>query len=366
MKKVLLYSIIIVIIIVLIKYRFSNYSINYTIDNYNVKTTYKDGRFYYEIKKDDLVYNFDVYKGRNFNKTIISKIVKIEDENINCIYPSINDTKTYPLCYENGIYKDYNLIESSLLDDYKKEKKDIDKSSKDFVYFNTLSEDEYVALWNYKGYIVMNGKNYDNIELFDKDKYDNSLAYLINDTIYMPDNNQEHEFTNIVGLNLTDFSSEIFDIGYTIDYDSYVVGAIDNKLYLFDNKHTILYEIDVKDNSAKIIGNNEKGFVKYENGEFVSCSKSEYKINKIKYDTSKSLYKYEYNDGVNKTINENKNLSQRIINSKVKTVSEHKNKLYYSIDDTLYMYEPIMGSSEIFYSFEMKFNSDNTIFVYNK
>ena len=366
MKKILLYSILVCIILILIKYGYSNYNIDYKVDGFEIHETFKENRFYYEIKNDEYVYNFDIYSKRSFNKTKISKINKINDDSINCIYPIIKNQETYPLCYKDGIYTDYHLIDSDLLINYKEDNVEIEKSSKDFVYYNTLNDKEYVALWNYKGYIVINGNNYDNIELFDKDKYDNSLAYIINDTIYMPDNNQTHEYSNLVGLNLTDLSNETFDIGYNIDFDSYIVGSIDNKLYVYDNKYSILYEIDVKNYETKIIGNNEKGFVKYENGLFISCSKNEYKVNKIKFNDKKSIYTYETNDGIYKIIGDNKSLKQWIINDKINIIKEFNNKIYYTIDDILYMYDPKFGSREIFYNYEMKFNDKNTIFIYNK
>ena len=98
--------------------------------------------------------------------------------------------------------KEILLIESELLLEYKKETINVEKNSKDFVYHNILDNNEYIALWNYKGYIVMNGQSYKNVELFKKDKYDNSLAYLLNDTIYMANYNEEHEYSKLVTLNL--------------------------------------------------------------------------------------------------------------------------------------------------------------------
>ena len=37
MKKYLIYSIIFIILVVLIKYRFSNYELSYKVDNYDIK-----------------------------------------------------------------------------------------------------------------------------------------------------------------------------------------------------------------------------------------------------------------------------------------------------------------------------------------
>lgn len=365
MKKGLLLLIFICSIIIILKYRFSSYDIKYNINDYNIKTIYKNRRFYYEIENGNEIYNFDIYKSRSFKKSLINEIKEINGENFKCIYPIINNINTYPLCYMNGEFTDYNLIDSELLEEYKEERIEIEKPNKDFVYHNNLNENEYVALWNYKGYIVMNNKEYNNVELFNKDKYDNSLAYIINDTIYMPNNDEEHEFTKLIYLNIKTLEKGEIDLKNNIDYDSYIVGNIKNKLYLFDNKYAVLYEIDVRKKKVDIIANNEKGYVKYENGDFINCSKSEYKVNKIKYNLSNSNYTYT-EDGMYKIINENENIKLRINNNSNKIIKENYNDIYYQYKDNFYKYNPDNGSKLIFYNYELTFNSDNTIFVYIK
>ena len=365
MKKYLIIILFICSIIVILKYRFSNYNIEYKVDNYNIKTIYKNKRFYYELKNDDYIFNFDIYSSRTFKKSMVNKIIEITDDGLYCIYPVIKDKNTYPLCYLNGEYTDYNLIDSDLLNEYKKELIEIDKPNKDFVFHNNLNENEYVALWNYKGYIVMNNNQYKNVELFKKDKYDNSLAIIIDNNIYMANNDEEHEFTKLIKFNLETLKKETINLGYNIDFDSYFVGYIKNKLYLFDNKYSILYEIDNKKNKIVIFGNNEIGYSKYENGEFVTCSKSEYKINKIKYDINNSNYIYS-DDGIYKSYKENNNIKLKISNNEIKIIKENIGDIYYQYKDNFYYYNPIDGSKLVFYNYELTFNSDNTIFVYNK
>ena len=366
MKKILIYSLLLCFILIIAKYGLSNYKMSYKIDNYSINMKYKNSRFYYEIKDGDITYNFDIYANRSFKKQEISKIEKISDEKFECIYPTIKNVDTYPLCSINKEIVDFHLIDSELLDKYKKAKEEDNKLDRDFIYYNNLSNNEYVALWNYKGYIVMNGNNYNNVDMFEKDKYDNSLAYLLDHTIYMANNDEEHEYSVIIGLDLKDLSIDEFKIDYNIDFDSYIVGHVNNNLYIFDNKYSILYEINVKDQKATIIGNNEKGYVKYENNKFVSCSKSEYKIDKIKYNTYKSNYKYENNNGFYKTILDNTDIKQKLFNKSINFVSEKQNYLYYSSDDSFYKYDPLNGSIKVFYNYELKFNDSNSIFVYKK
>lgn len=365
MNKKLIISIFICILIIIIKYRFSNYTIEYKISDYDVKTIYKDKRLYYEIKdKNNNIYNFDIYVKKNPGKLKINKIKEIEGDNFSCIYPTIKNIETYPLCYQDKIYTDYNLIESDLLEEYKTEIISLEKPKEDFIYNNNLSKNVYVALWNYKGYIVMNDKNYYNVEIFKKDKYDNNLAYLKDNKIYMADYDSEHEYNKLIVLNLETLKTSEIELKYNIDHDSYFVGNIKNNLYIFDNKHSILYEINTKNNEINIKSNNEKGYVKYDGKKFVECSKKEYKTDKITYNVEDSKYIYKIENGLYKAIDDNKKLYQKINNDNIIKIKEEDNKLYYINKDNFMLYEPSKGNKKIFYNYEMTFNNSNVVFVY--
>lgn len=364
MKKVLLYSLLIAFILIFVKYRYSDYDIKYKVDGYDIVTKYEDKRIYYEIKKNTMIYNFDVYKRRSFNKNLITNVKYIEGEDFSCIYPVIKNVSTYPLCYKDGIYTDYYLIDSELLDNYKPENINIPKPDKDFVYYNNLSNDEYVALWNYKGYIVMNGNRYNNVILFKNDKYDNTLSYLIKDTLYIANYDEEHEYSKLITLNLKNLKTNEIKLDTKIDFDSYIVGNIKKYIYIYDNKHSTLYEINIKNGETTIKGNNEKGFVKYDGKHFVVCSKSDYKVNKITYNNSDSIYKYTINNGLYKSSVDNNKLNELIVSNNVKIINTFKNKLYYLDKDNFYTYIPGKGSELVFYNYELSFNDKNTIFVY--
>lgn len=363
MKRKLIIISLFTITLVIIKFCVSDYKIDYRVNNYEINAQYKNNRLYFEIKKDK-IYNFDIYMKREVKKTMISNIVEIGDETFNCIYPVINNVKTYPLCQMNNEYVDYNLIDSPLLDKYKTKPKEINKPNKDFVYYNNLSKKEYIAIWNYKGYIVMNGDSYQNVEMIKKGRYDNSLGYLIKNTLYMPNYDEEHEFSKLITLNLETLEKGTIELGRKIDYDAYVVGNIKNILYIFDNKHDILYEINLKKQETKIKASNSKGYVKYNGEEFEKCSKSEYKVNKIKYNSTSSLYTYKVDNGIYKTIKDNKKISTKILNKDVHIVSENENILYYTDEDNFYKYTPLKGAELIFYNYEQEFNNENEIFVY--
>lgn len=369
MKKSLFLIIIISLIAIFAKYYISNYKIEYKVNGYDVTTIYKDSRFYFEITKD-LTYNFDIYEKRKLSKTKLSNIEELELTNYTCIVPYIDNKKTYPLCYdkENKEYIDYNLIDDELLVEYQNKSNIDSKPDKDFIYYNLLKNNEFMALWNYKGYIVMNGDSYKNINIFKKDRYDNSISYMIKNTIYMPNYDEEHEYSKIVTFNIETQKIDYINLDKKIDFDSYIVGDIKNKLYIFDNKNSILYELNLKKNKLDILSNNEKGFVKYKDGEWVTCSKTEYKIDKIKYnENSDSNYIYTIKDGtLYKKIKNNESINTKISNNITNVIFEYNDDIYYIYEDNLYLYNPINGNKKVFYNYELNFNKDNTIFTYIK
>ena len=368
MKKSLFLIIIVTLIAVLTKFYISNYKIEYNVNDYDVKTIYKNKRFYFEIKKDK-IFNFDIYSKRKLSKTKVYKIEELNLANYYCIIPFIKDMKTYPLCYskETQEYIDYNLINDELLADYQYKSNLNSKPEKDFEYYNLLKENEYIALWTYKGYIIMNGKSFKNVNIFKKDRYDNSLSYIIDNTIYMPNYDEEHEYSKMIKLNLETHKIDSISLEKKIDFDSYIVGNIKNKLYIFDNKNSILYELNLKNSKLSVIGNTEKGFIKYKDGKWLICSKTEYKINKIKIDNHKdSNYTYKIKNGLFKQIKENNNITTKISDNISNIIYEYNDDIYYIYEDNLYLYNSLKGNNKVFYNYELNFNKDNTIFMYIK
>ena len=77
MKKSLFLIIIVTLIAVLTKFYISNYKIEYKVNDYDVKTIYKNKRFYFEIKKHK-IFNFDIYSKRKLSKTKVERIEELD------------------------------------------------------------------------------------------------------------------------------------------------------------------------------------------------------------------------------------------------------------------------------------------------
>ena len=362
MKKKIFIIFLFLVLLVTIKYFSSNYKITYTLDNYKIVTTYKNNRFYINI---DNKYSFDIYKKRGVSKFKIKSIKTIESDNLKCIYPVIKGIKTTPLCYYKDEYIDYKLIDDEVLNEYKSEIKD--DSNGNFYFNNNLTNKEHVYLWNYKGFYKMNDEVLKTIDLFNEGKYDNSLMYKLDNKIILPDYNQEYEFNKFYVINMANNKVSIIQTKYQISYNSYIVGNIDKNIYLFDIKGLELYEIDLKRLNIRLIGSEELGYYKYENGNKISVTSNEYKNRSIVYEKEKnSNYNYEIIDNKLYMNHLEDNLRMKIFDgNNIKIIDEYKNNLYFTSEDKFYKYNPY-ELIKIFNYFELNFNENNIIYVYNQ
>lgn len=361
MKKYLFIIFMFLIVIIIIKYFSMDYTLNYNIDNHEIKIINKNKRNYIEI---DNKYNFDIYDNK---KLKIKNIELIEDNNLICIVPKIKNIKSFPLCYQDEKYTDFMLIDNKILSKYKS--KEQESANINFSYNYNLNNKEHILLWNYKGFYKMNGDEFYSIDLFEEGKYDNSLMYLVNDKLLIPNYEQDHMFKSFYLLNIINGKSKIIESKYEISYDSYIVGNIKNKVYLYDNKNFNLYEINIKIKKVKLVGSEELGYFKYVDGKKVLSKKSEYKNKAINYN-KKVFSNYEYiieNNSLFKIINDNKEIKKLIfLGQNIKIISEYKDILYFISEDAFYKYDDKEGSIKIFNYFELKFNNNNIIYIFNR
>ena len=345
-RKLFIVIIMFILILSVVLYYFkSNYVINYKVDNYKVKEQYKNNKYYFEIS-DKKTYNFDSLQGRKFNKKQIDSIKYIKDNEYVCIIPLSNKIDTYPLCFYNDSSISYSLVNSDIIKSFfiknnYKLSKDESNDSKDFKFYNNLDKNEYIAIWKYNGFYILNENNIKTINLFKKDRYSNDLCFLNNKYLLLPNYNQSHEFTSFYKVDITSGKKEVIKTDYSISYESIIKGSFKNSVYFYDNKYKKSYVINIK-----------KGSV-YE-GKLVHLIKD------------KSNYIYLNNNGLLKKYNENKNLSTIIYNKDVNIIDEYKDNLYFVDKEYLYKYKPILGYKRIVKNFEWNFNLKNTIFIYNE
>lgn len=366
MKKAFLILITIMIFIVTVHYYSYSYDINYSLGDFEINEIYnsKNKIISFNIEYKEKQYYFEIGRNRFLQKKLLNNINLIEEDNIICILADSKKIDTYPLCYENDNYVSYLAINSEVLNEYKHQY-DIEEVLENFKYFNNLNKNEYVALWKYNGFYIMNGDNIKTINLFKKDRYNIDLAIIVKDKIIMPNYDESQYFKSLIVLDITTGKHEMIEGKYDIYYDSYFAGNNGNNIYLFDNKTESLYEINIKKQTIKLISNEEKGYIKLENNKKVEADLKEYTKNKITYFSSKLTYEYENTeDGTYKKLNND--LLQKLSNNNISIFKDSIDNIYYSDGNYFYNFNNYSGIKPIFYDFELNFNSNNRIFVYIK
>lgn len=370
MKKIVVILLSILCLIMIIYYFRSDYIIGYKIDKFKIKEQYNDNKYYFEIMNNKL-YNFDYIVSRKLNKKQIENVVYIKDGVYECIIPKSKKLDTYPLCYRGNNLVSYTLVSSDKIKEFfikngYSNKNVYEKSDKDFQFYNNLDKKEYIAVWKYNGFYIMNENNIKTINLFNKDRYSNDLCYLNNQYLLLPNYDQEHEFNTFYIVNIKNGEKEKIDTDYNISYESYIVGVNEDSVYLFDKKYKNEYEINVKKGKVKLIGNEDKGYVKYKDGKRVSETLKYFNQSRTFNLGSTSSYIYNEGASLTKTYKENKKYSTIIFDKKVNLVNTHNDKVYFILKDVLYEYIPYSGEKTIVKNFEWNFNLKDTIFIYNE
>lgn len=369
-KKIAFCVLLVLVIVLLLKFYLSDYSIKYDLDGYSILEKYEDGKYYFEISKDDFVVNFLVFNNRKLTKKLLESVNLFDGENYDCLNPILNGLESYPLCYNS----EKELIHFSMISDEDvlgyldslnltiSNERDVED---EFYFSDNLDDNTYIAVWKYNGFYLLNGDGVKTLDIFETDRYSNNLSNLHENKLFFPNYDEDLFFTKFILLDITDGNYKIFETDYEISYDSYISGTHKKNIYLFDNKNENLYEINMKNGRIELIGSKETGYIKYENGKKVGAELNEYKKDKVMYFDLQynnlvvlnNSYFYTYNEEV---------LTRFIDNEDFNVSYIYNNDVYYIYKDNLYRFNPLSGSELVLHYFELNFNDSNRIFIYNK
>ena len=237
-KKICFIIFVLLLVVFLIKYFVSSYKIKYNLNDFDVTEIYENGKYYFEISNDDLAFNILFYKDRKLSKKLIKGINIFEGENYNCLDVNLDFYAHYPICYD----KDNNLIHFSLISD-----KDIVEYLLDlgisstslityddeFYFTNSLDSNQHIAVWKYDGFYLLDDSGVKSIDMFDNDRYSNTLSYLYKDIIFLPNYDEDLFFTKFILFDIIDGKYEIYNSDFEISYDSYISGTLVRMVIIF-------------------------------------------------------------------------------------------------------------------------------------
>ncbi len=343
------------------------YSIDYTVDNYDISENYDstNNLYYFNIEYNNANYEFISNNKYIKNKKLINNINKYEDEEYICITIDSNYIDTYPLCTYKKDQIDYRLVSDNLkevLSKYYNEQKNINEKLDNYNLYN---EDNNILIWNYKGFNYIKGNKMETINIFSKDIYDNPLSIKINNYLVIPNYEQKYNFDEVYIINLNNKKIEKWKLKYEISFDSFISGINEYSIYIVDEKNKIEYELVPHRQKMRIVGTSSRKGIIYKEGKQEGISLTKLISNKEKF-TYKNNYIY--------TLDNNKlylsfldNKGKTLVSNQTvdKIVDINNDNIFYICKDSLYKYNIFYGETKILTYSELEFNTTNMIIINN-
>jgi hypothetical protein len=364
-KKKFKYLLLIIPLIIILYIWFipKNYLVNYNKNDIEVTESYNktENTYSFLFNYDNKEYYLKLENQYIRKRKLIDNIEIKKDDNTICIIPSSKKLVLYPLCYQDDSLISYQLITNKdLLDSkYYKEITSINDNYNN-ISINYLNNKKYY-IWNYKGFYVIDGKNNQELKLFNTDTYNINLSTSISNNIIIADYESKYNFNKFYLINTQNNKIKEISTNKDISFDSYILGTYKNKLYIFDKTNKIEYEINSKKLSINNIVSKNKGRI-LNNNEWEDISVNKLANNEYKFSTN-NLYDYEIID--NKLYLVEDNFKTLVSNQNVKDIILiDKDTVYYLIDDKLYYYNHNDGEVLIMEYFEWNFNYKNMIYIF--
>lgn len=366
--------------------------VNYSIGNFNIKETYSsnDNNYYFKIKSDDISINFQVKEDYKKIEKIIKKLHYKKIDDYKCLFPIFKEDRqlTDIMCIKEGIIYYANTLNNDNIqkefekngykNNYKDKAKKISISNTQSIYKDNIEKNTYIALETYKGLKLFNGKETE-IKLFENDVYKKPISIFTDKYYLVADYNSEYTFNKMHLVNIINGEKTTIRSYDDISFDSYIMGEVEGKIYLFDKENNKQYEIDIEEKMINHIGN--KNNIKFYNGNWTIATLNEAKSG-ITFTTYKNIEDYEKVDKINnyyyfykKDNKKYKVYRADIKNKKLKTylfdttdltsVIYIKDNIYYQNQNTFNIYSK-NGTRKLITDKEIEFNSDISFGIYEK
>lgn len=334
-----------------------NHESHYKVNDFNVKEVFnnKSKRYNISITKDDKTYEYN-FDSKNTGKKIIKAIEDVSNDDNSCIIIDIKDKERLPICKDI----DYHLVNGIDFSQYKKSFNDnaniVDKT----YVFNTLGKTYFV--WNYNNFSSISDKDITKIDLFNSDYYNISIATTINEYLVVANYDELYNFKELILINMKNKSKEIWQLNHEISFESYVLGTIDNYIYIVDKKNKTEYRLDIKRREMKVVGTESNGGITYNNGKMEDVTMYRLINSEVEFDYG---YDQKYMIENDKLYLKTENTKSLVSNNKIsKIIYQNNNYVYYLVEDILYYHSVIDGEVKVMKNFEWNFNNNNVIFIY--
>lgn len=350
---------------VLILYLPRNYMIEYKINDFVVKEVFDkvQKNYYITIKYNKKEYPLIYKKEYSRIRKIISSIKEYSNNKENCLAVKVNK-KVFPVCYKEEELIDFRLLSKDITDNFNnlikiKSEKVIDNYNKTKIY--NYNENLFL-IWNYKGYDLLSVDKNDKFNLLSEDNYENNLVYKYNNYLLTPNYDQKYIFNELFVINTDKLELKTFNLEQDISYSSFYLGTVKNDFYLLDKKNKKEYQINLKKEKIKIVGNEKTNALFYDSGwKNVSINKL---INNEDIFRNRNKEYYKLVD--NKLYYEIDKFQILISNKRIKDIIyQNESQVFYLVDNIVYEYNLNDGEVKLLENNEWNFNYENQIFIFD-
>lgn len=380
------------------------YSIMGKDNSYMIYEDFKrvdDLNYYYFKVKDKAgdLYNFSFVGDFNKQEEIISDIKFYKKGKTKCILPIyLNKKEGQVSCIYDKQQVSYSYLKqadssvaSKFLSKIEKDGYNISltKASDSFedvdgykFYKKNIPDDAIFTMWFYKGFYILKDGKVVKKEFFQKDRYENNLARLI-DKFYVFVNTDTggSDYGELYLYDVKDGGKITVSLNNSISSDTYFNGVYDGKIYYTDMKFKTQYSLDLDSQEIEVVGNKKDGFLRVISGKLERVKASEFLENKFYFDKDPFIMDFDFykkydvvdfqeeEDAYYFRSKDNKfykvfkrDINDPILLFKFDGVSEWKVKegnLMFVSGDSMYYYDELLGIRKILSNKELIYNYKN-------
>lgn len=402
-------------------YRFlgKGHNYNYSIESSNHLFTINEkfvnkgnnSNYYFKILVGDNTFSLRTFYNFKNSSKIIKNVYYYNDDEYSCILPVFkydlilsdiickknngifyyyHDLKgidsgldAFALLLNNSNYKADNWIDEAIYSKY-------DSIN---VYNDNVFLTDYMIITDYKGLYFVNSnlKKDFHIQLFNNDVYKEKIEYLYNNYYIVADYNQKFRFHQFNVIDVKNGNKSIISSEEEISYNSYIQGAVDDKIYIFDCDSKKQYSVDINNKSVSRVGGESNGILIYQDGEWnrmnaTAVGNKKIVFNKdnksngldfnnfdmIKLDILEQYgyyyyYYYQYIDGkylIYRSNVEDDNLIYLFTTSNLEKMFFNKDAVYFVEGSYIKRYSDFYGIRNIVKYDELSFNGNINFYVY--
>lgn len=358
--------------------------------------------YFIQIDVDGITFEYQIFD--NFEKAskIIKDIYYYSDEKQICILPKFRDSQFLfdVMCFDGELFRYYHSMENSndslvsfvnSLSEHGYEKVNWSTSNKSMskkdsvTVYNNLLANHVIGISNYKGtFKITDAGKIEDYSIFPNDVYQRNISAFIKN-LYITFDNSSNKFIVIDLLDGTNF--EIIS-NYDFSTSTYILGSVDNSLYLYDENEKNEYEVNLKKKEISVIENEDDSIKVYSNNKWESMSIEQIDKNATFSTIETASYEKDYDlilkDGYEygymyyfkkentiynvyrSNINDQKNMTYLFSTTDLNRLILLDNTVYYLKNNDLYYYNDKTGNRKVLTNSELEFNKTIKFGVFKK